>query len=121
TLLLEKNPTEVGNRILLDTLSAGGTLCTLNRNAIRLNSTAVRGNRNVVANEQQRCPLGQQCFWEMIGQQMGPNRGLEHREEARKSDRLWIVGPCGGAGAVPVLAARHRGPSGRRTSGEALH
>ncbi|KAL5988942.1 hypothetical protein ACLOJK_027044, partial [Asimina triloba] len=30
------------------------------------------------------------------------------------------MGPRGGAGAIPVLAARHRGPSGRRTGGWAL-
>ncbi|KAL5988845.1 hypothetical protein ACLOJK_026947 [Asimina triloba] len=57
-LLLEKNPTEFANRILLGTLSVGWNLCTLNRNtirsnstAVRGNSTAVRGNRNVVASE----------------------------------------------------------------------
>ncbi|KAL5986470.1 hypothetical protein ACLOJK_014803, partial [Asimina triloba] len=36
------------------------------------------------------------------------------------SDRLWVVRPRGGAGAVPVPATRHRGPSGRRTGGRAL-
>ncbi|KAL6002498.1 hypothetical protein ACLOJK_034431, partial [Asimina triloba] len=37
------------------------------------------------------------------------------------SERLWVVGPRGGVGAIPVPATRHRRPSGRRTDGGVLH